>query len=62
MKCRLADGEEEKPDGDGSEVPRLGIRDLLALAVAAVETFLLPLLAIAVVIALIAVLIRIIRP
>lgn len=62
MKCRLADGEEERPDDKGSEVPRLGIRDLLALAFAAIETFLLPLLAIAVVIALIAVLIRIIRP
>jgi hypothetical protein len=39
----------------------MGLRDLLALAVAAVETFLLPLVAIAVVIALIAILIRI-RP
>ncbi len=61
MKCRLADGEKEKRDGDSSEAPRLGLRDLLALAVAAVETFLLPLLAIAVVIVLIAVLVRI-RP
>jgi len=57
MKCRLADGEKEKRDGDGS-APRLGLRDILALAVAAVETFLLPLLAIAVVIVLIAVLLR----
>ncbi len=63
MKCRLGllDEEKEKPDGDGSEAPRLGLRDILALAVAAVETFLLPLLAIAVVIVLIAVLLRI-RP
>ena len=60
MKHWLADGEKEKPDDKGP--PRLGIRDLLALAVAAIETFLLPLLAIAAVIALIAVLIRIIRP
>ncbi len=57
----MADGEEEKPDSDGSEVPRLGLRDLVALAVAAIETFLLPLLVIAVVIVLIAVLLRI-RP
>ncbi|HEY6282377.1 MAG TPA: hypothetical protein VIW22_00455 [Nitrososphaerales archaeon] len=62
MKSRLADAEKEKPEDDGSDVPRLGIRDFLALAIAAVETFLLPLLAIAAVIALIAVLIRIIRP
>jgi hypothetical protein len=61
MKCLLADGEEEKPDGDGPGVPRLGLRDLVALAVAAIETFLLPLLAIAVVIVFIAVLLRI-RP
>ncbi|HEV2226340.1 MAG TPA: hypothetical protein VGR56_05990 [Nitrososphaerales archaeon] len=58
----MADGKEEKPEDKGSDVPRLGIRDLLALAVAAIESFLLPLLAIAAVIALIAVLIRIIRP
>lgn len=53
--------EEEKPDDGGSEVPKVGLRDLLALAVAALETFLLPLLAIAVVIALIAILLKV-RP
>ncbi|HEV2227092.1 MAG TPA: hypothetical protein VGR56_09865 [Nitrososphaerales archaeon] len=58
----MADGGERKPDEEGRGAPKLGIRDLLALAVAAIETFLLPLLAIAAVIALISVLIRIIRP
>jgi hypothetical protein len=53
--------EEEKPDDGSSEVPKMGLRDLLALALAALETFLLPLLAIAVVIALIAILLKVMR-
>ncbi|MDA4127073.1 MAG: hypothetical protein OK452_07700 [Thaumarchaeota archaeon] len=61
-KSRLAPKkDEEKPDDGSSEVPKMGLRDLLALAVAALETFLLPLLAIAVVIALIAILLKV-RP
>ncbi len=62
MKSRLtATKEKKEPDDEGSKAPKLGLRDLLALAVAALETFLLPLLAIAVVIALIAILLEV-RP
>ena len=62
MKSRLTPGKgKEEPDGELSKAPKLGLRDLLALAVAAIETFLLPLLAIAVVIALIAILLKL-RP
>lgn len=53
--------EKEDTDDAGSEAPKMGLRDLLALAVAALETFLLPLVVIAVLIAFIAILFEV-RP
>jgi len=45
------DGEEKKAE---EEVPKLGFKDFVAISLAALETFLLPLVALAVVIAVFA--------
>jgi hypothetical protein len=54
-KPRLADDEAGKGKEKDPAAPKLGFKDYLALSIAALETFLLPLLVIAAVIALLAV-------
>ena len=44
----MAEKEREEEEGD---LPRLGLRDYVALTIAAMETFLLPLIVLAVVLA-----------
>ncbi len=46
--------EDREKEKKGEDVPKLGLKDYVALSIAALETFLLPLLAIAAVIAVFA--------
>jgi hypothetical protein len=47
-------GKEERKK-DEAELPRLGLKDYLALTIAAMETFLLPMIIFAIVLALLAI-------